>query len=146
MTQQENPTENCITAPCSVQSLLSVGHGNFKLYCSWMRTETASANDEHEVCDSSKSSLSEHSTGECHSHHWSPLLSPQELVQTSLVTQQHCPCTHVRWYIDIIGVPRIYINHMEASVGSKDNLQPLPLFYSEIHEQWLVLEICKRLL
>lgn len=52
----------------------------------------------------------------------------------------------MRWYIDIVRVPRIYINHMETSVGSKDNLQPLTLFYSEIHEQRLVLEICKRLL
>lgn len=56
------------------------------------------------------------------------------------------PCTHVRWYIDIIGVPRIYINHMETSVWSKDNLEPLTLFYSEIDKQRFVLEICKRLL
>lgn len=60
--------------------------------------------------------------------------------------QQYSPCTHVRWYIDIIRVPRIYINHMETSVGSKDNLESLTLFYSEIHEQRLVLKICKRLL
>lgn len=35
---------------------------------------------------------------------------------------------------------------METSVGSKDNLESLTLFYSEIDKQRFVLEICKRLL
>lgn len=42
------------------QIFLSVGHGNLKPDCLGTRTETACVNNEHEVCDTSESSLSEY--------------------------------------------------------------------------------------
>lgn len=47
--------------------------------------------------------------------------------------------------VDVIAVPRVNIHSMEASAGAIDNLKPLSLLYSQVHQQRAVREVSKGL-
>lgn len=51
----------------------------------------------------------------------------------------------MNWNINVIVVSRIYINGMETSTRTVDDLQPLTLFYCKVNQDRPVWQVCKRL-
>lgn len=53
--------------------------------------------------------------------------------------------TYVNGDIDVIVVPRVYVDGMEASTRAIDNLQPLTLLYCQVDQDRSMWQVCKGL-
>lgn len=53
--------------------------------------------------------------------------------------------THMHWDVDVIVVPRVDIDSVEASTGAVDDLQPLSFLHCEVNQLGSVGQVTKGL-